>query len=138
MVLTEEESLRRVVMIVDDDEHTRAILSGFLQRELQVLTAESAHECIETLKRETVDLVLLDLLMPGMDGLAALREIRRDPAIAETPVVVLTAWEDPSALAEAKRLGVKECLIKPVFRRRLLRSVGAHLQPRLNGGHPRT
>ena len=118
---------RPVVMIVDDDDDTCAVLSRLLQDELQVLTARSAEECFEVLKRETVDLMLLDLLMPEMDGLAILREIRRNPAIATIPVIVVTAWDDVSALAEAKRLGAKECLIKPVFRRRLLRSVRTHL-----------
>jgi CheY-like chemotaxis protein len=113
---------------VDDDEDTCAILSGFLRGEFQVLTVQSAYQCLQTLKRKPVDLVLLDLLMPEIDGLGALREIRADPAVAETPVVVLTAWDDASALAEAKRLGAKECLIKPVFRRRLLRSVRTHLE----------
>ncbi len=125
-----ERSVRPVVIVVDDDDDTCAILSSFLQKELQVLTARSAEECFQILKRETVDLVLLDLLMPGTDGLAALREIRRNPATAQTPVIVVTAWDDVSALAEAKRQGVKECLIKPVFRRRLLRSVRTHLRPR--------
>jgi len=121
--------LRPVVMVVDDDDATCTILSGFLQNELQVLTAQSAGECFQILNRgETVDIVLLDLLMPEMDGLAALREIRSNPIIAKTPVIVVTAWDDVGALAEAKRLGAKECLIKPVFRRRLLRSVRTHLQ----------
>lgn len=118
---------RPVVMIVDDDDDTCAVLSRLLQDELQVLTARSAEECFQVLKRKTVDLVLLDLLMPEMDGLAILREIRGNPAIAKTPVIVVTAWDDASALAQAKRLGAKECLIKPVFRRRLLRSVRTHL-----------
>jgi CheY-like chemotaxis protein len=116
-------------MVVDDDNDTCTIFSSFLKGELQVLTAQSAEECFQILNRETVDLVLLDLLMPEMDGLAALREIRSNPAIAKTPVIVVTAWDDVSALAEAKRLGAKECLLKPVFRRRLLRSVRTHLQP---------
>jgi len=130
MVIAEKHARRPVVMIVDDDEDTCAILFGFLQREFQVLTVQSAQDCLQNLKREPVDLVLLDLLMPEFDGLAALREIRTDPAVAKTPVIVLTAWDDAGALAEAKRLGVKECLIKPVFRRRLLRSVRIHLQTR--------
>jgi CheY-like chemotaxis protein len=124
-----EESVRPVVIVVDDDDDTCAIFSGFLQSELQVLTARSAKECLQLLTRERVDLVLLDLLMSEMDGLTTLHEIRNNPAIAETPVVVVTAWDDVNALAEAKRLGVKECLIKPVFRQRLLRTVRAHLRP---------
>jgi CheY-like chemotaxis protein len=115
-------------MVVDDDDNTCTILSGFLSAEFEILTALSARECFQLLSRETVDLVLLDLLMPEMNGLTALREIRSNPAIAKTPVIVVTAWDDLDALAEAKRLGAKECIHKPVFRRRLLRSVRTHLQ----------
>jgi len=126
--IVREESFGPVVMVTDDDADTCIILSRFLQNELQVLTARSGKECLQILKRETVDLVLLDLLMPEMGGLATLREIRGNPAIAKTPVIVVTAWDDPDALAEAKRLGVKEYLIKPMLRRRLLRSVRTQLQ----------
>jgi CheY-like chemotaxis protein len=124
----EKHDRRPIALIVDDDADTCAILSGFLQSEFEVLTVHSAHQCLQTLKRNPVDLVLLDLLMPETDGLATLREIRANPTFANTPVVVLTAWDDANALAEAKRLGAKECLIKPVFRRRLLRSVRTHLE----------
>jgi CheY-like chemotaxis protein len=124
----EKHGRRPIALIVDDDADTCAILSGFLQSEFEVLTVHSAHQCLQTLKRNPVDLVLLDLLMPETDGLATLREIRANPTFANTAVVVLTAWDDASALAEAKRLGAKECLIKPVFRRRLLRSVRTHLE----------
>lgn len=128
MVIAEKRGRRPIALIVDDDTDTCAILYGFLQSEFQVLTVQSAHECIQTLKQTPADLVLLDLLMPETDGLTVLREMRADPALAKTPVVVLTAWDDPTALAEAKRLGAKECLIKPVYRRRLLRSVRIHLE----------
>lgn len=126
---TGEEDRRPVVLVVDDDEDTRIILFGFLQNEFRVIMARSGEECLQILQRETVALVLLDLLMPEMDGLAILREIRQNPVTAKTPVIVVTAWEDVSALAEAKHLGARECLLKPVFRRRLLRSVRTYLQP---------
>ena len=128
MANAENSHRRPTALIVDDDVDTCTILSGFLQDEFRVLTVQSTHQCLQTLKRKPVDLVVLDLLLPEIDGLAALREIRADPAVARTPVIVLTAWDDTSALAEAKRLGVKECLIKPVFRRQLLRSVRTHLE----------
>ena len=131
MVSSEKHGRRPIALIVDDDADTCRILSGFLQNEFQVVTVQSAHQCIETLKQNPIDLVLLDLLMPDTDGLSVLRQIRADPAVAEIPVVVLTAWDDARALAEAKRLGARECLIKPVFRRRLLRSVRTHVETNL-------
>jgi two-component system cell cycle response regulator len=125
--------LRPVIMIVDDDADTCTILSGFLKAEFEVLTAQSPAECFRILSRETVDLVLLDLLMPEMNGLAVLGKIGSNPTSAKTPVIVLTAWDDVDALTEAKRLGAKEYILKPIFRRRLLRSVRAHLQPKFRG-----
>jgi CheY-like chemotaxis protein len=128
-----EEKARPVVMVVDDDKDTCVILSGFLKDEFEILTAQSVQECFRILRRETVDLVLLDLLMPEMDGLAALREIGSNPTSAKTPIIVVTAWDDVDALAEAKRLGAKECILKPIFRRRLLRSVRTYLPPKFRG-----
>jgi CheY-like chemotaxis protein len=130
-MLSGGEKLRPVVMIVDDDDDTCLILSSFLKAEFEVLTVQSTADCFRILKRQPVDLVLLDLLMPEMNGLEALREMRSNPAIAKTPVIVLTAWDDIEALAEAKRLGAKEYILKPIFRRRLLRSVRTHLQPKV-------
>ena len=60
MMAVGEESVRPVVIVVDDDDDTCDILSGFLQNEFRVLTARSAEECLQILKRETADLVLLD------------------------------------------------------------------------------
>ena len=91
MANAEKLGRRLIALIVDDDADTCAILSGFLQSEFEVLTVHSAHQCLQTLKRNPVDLVLLDLLMPETDGLATLREIRANPTFANTPVVVLTA-----------------------------------------------
>jgi CheY-like chemotaxis protein len=128
-----EGKLRPVVIVVDDDYDTCTILSSFLKAEFDIVTTQSAQECLRVLRRETVDLVLLDLLMPEMNGLGALREIRANPASAKTPVIVLTAWDDVDALAEAKRLGAEECILKPIFRRRLVRSVRTHLRLKLRG-----
>jgi adenylate cyclase len=130
-MLSGGEKLRPVVMIVDDDDDTCLILSSFLKGEFEVMTVQSTADCFRILGRQPVDLVLLDLLMPGMNGLEALREMRSNPASAKTPVIVLTAWDDTEALAEAKRLGAKEYILKPIFRRRLLRSVRTHLQPKV-------
>lgn len=130
-MVAREEKARPVVMVVDDDKDTCTILSSFLKTEFDLVTTQSAQECFRILRRETVDLVLLDLLMPEMSGLGALREIKANPASAKTPVIVLTAWDDADALAEAKRLGAEEYILKPIFRRRLLRSVRAHLRPKL-------
>jgi len=117
-----------LVVLVDDDIDTRRIFSKFLGDEaIRVLSVGSAHECLQVLKGELVDLVLLDILMPDMDGLSVLREIRANLRTAELPVVIITALDDRVVLVEAKRLGALGCLIKPISRRQLLSSVRAQI-----------
>ena len=118
-----------IVLLIDDDQDTLEIFSQFLKKHvMKVLAATSGQAAFHTLGSERVDLVVLDLLMPEMDGIMVLHQMRKNSKTAETPVIVATVWDDQNAFAEAKRLGVKEYLIKPVLRRQLLRSVRTHLR----------
>jgi PleD family two-component response regulator len=120
-------SRRPIVLVVDDDSDTRKIFERFLIRDFNILSVASALECLETLDRERVDLILLDLLMPEIDGLTLLQRIRDTSATARIPVIVVTVWDHGASMRKAKTLGVKEYLIKPVVRRQLLRSVKSHI-----------
>ncbi|GDX78371.1 response regulator [Deltaproteobacteria bacterium] len=84
--------LRRV-LCVDDDADILAVVSLALRTlgGLTVLVAGSGVEALSILKKEKVDLVLLDVMMPGMDGLQTLASIREDPLTAGLPVVLMTA-----------------------------------------------
>ena len=79
----------------------------------KVLTAGNGEEALEVLKNaDKVDLVLTDMSMPGMDGSGLVREIRKMPRFAATPVYVITA--DVEMLEEYKQLGFDDMLIKPI------------------------
>lgn len=84
--------LRRV-LCVDDDADILAVVSLSLRTlgGLTVHVAGSGAEALQMLRREQVDLVLLDVMMPGMDGMQTLAAIRENPATATTPVVLMTA-----------------------------------------------
>jgi PAS domain S-box-containing protein len=112
------------LLVIDDTEVDRAILSSIFKDEYTVLEAGSAEEGLRLLreKKDTVDLVLLDMMMPGMGGLAFLKELRKDAEIADIPVVVATV--DASANMQNKMLeiGARDYILKPfvpavVFRR---------------------
>ena len=103
----------RKVLVVDDEEIVRLshmrTLSG---QNCNVEAARGADEALEKMQREPADVVLMDLRMPGMDGLAALKTIKeRWP---ETEVVIITGYPSVYTAREAVRLGAFDYLVKPV------------------------
>jgi putative two-component system response regulator len=120
--------IRGCVLAVDDDPDTREIYSRHLGAAgLTVFSADSAHGCFELIEREQIDLVLLDVMMPEMDGLKTLRLIKENAKTRDIPVIIVTVLDDAVVLAKALELGAEECLIKPVFKRQLLKAVRAHI-----------
>lgn len=116
------------IMVVDDDQDTVAILARHLQREGFVpIEANSGAQCLKLVLENEVDVILLDLMMPGMDGFQVVRELRKNPLTAEIPIIMITARDDLDARAEGMRLGVSDFLAKPVFRRQLASRVRAQL-----------
>jgi len=117
------------IMVVDDDPDTVSILARHLQREgFAPIEAISGAECLRIVHKHRVDLILLDLMMPGMDGFQVCRALKLDPETAEIPVIMITARDDLDARAEGMRLGVSDFLAKPVFRRQLANRIRAQLE----------
>ena len=125
-----EEAIRASqIMVVDDDQDTVAILARHLQREGFVpIEANSGAQCLKLVQENEVDVILLDLMMPDMDGFQVVRELRANPVTAEIPIIMITARDDLDARAEGMRLGVSDFLAKPVFRRQLASRVRAQLE----------
>jgi PleD family two-component response regulator len=117
------------VMIVDDDPAAVLILAHHLQYEgFTAVKASSGAECLRMVHESTIDLILLDLMMPEMDGFAVCLALKDNPQTARIPIIMVTARDDLAARAEAKRLGVIDFLAKPIFRRQL----GNRLRTQLN------
>jgi diguanylate cyclase (GGDEF)-like protein len=103
------------LLIVDDVGDNRAILSRrFLRRGFDVVEAESGLAAIEVVDRETIDLVLLDVMMPGIDGIETLRRIRSRKSASVLPVIMVTAKSESENIAEALELGANDYVTKPV------------------------
>ena len=115
------------ILIVDDDPDTLTLLALTLRRAgFRVSRAQSGQEAVALVKSQTFDLVLLDLMMPGMSGLDALRAIR--VARDRMPrVLVLTAKSAFADQVTARQLGAVGYLLKPVTRDELLRRIRAAL-----------
>ncbi|MBV1884278.1 MAG: response regulator [Pseudomonadales bacterium] len=101
-------------LVVDDSKSARVMLSRLLSKGgMNVDLAESAEEALEYLKSQKPDVVFMDHMMPGMDGLEATRKITQDPSTASIPVVMYTSKEGAEYLAEAKSSGAIGVLPKP-------------------------
>ncbi|HUN59343.1 MAG TPA: response regulator [Candidatus Binataceae bacterium] len=117
------------IMVVDDDPDTVSILARHLQREgFVAVEAVSGAECLRLVREHPVDVILLDLMMPDMDGFEVCRALKDERRTAEIPVIMITARDDLDARAEGMRLGVSDFLAKPVFRRQLANRIRAQLE----------
>lgn len=116
------------VLVVDDQPSNLRIISALLSRHgYTVHTAESGEEALDALERQSADLLLLDMMMPGMDGFELLEEVRRHPDWSSVPVVFLTAAHDRDLLLRAFDSGAVDYVTKPFMPEELLARVQAHI-----------
>ena len=101
------------ILIVDDDKNIRNILEIALEEEWTVVAASSGEEAVELATNEQPELILLDRMMPGMDGLSTLRELRSREATRSVPVIFLTARVQTQDLEDYSGEGVLGLLSKP-------------------------
>ena len=105
---------RARVLVTDDDRMIRMLVRMLLEKEgLEVLEAENGAMAIEVARRERPDLMLMDLMMPNMDGFQALERIRRDVSLASLPVIVLTSETGDGVERRVLDLGADDYLVKP-------------------------
>jgi adenylate cyclase len=104
-----------VVLIVDDNEDNRFTLSMRLEAcgYENIVTAENGREALEKMRQGPVDLVLLDIMMPELDGYGVLEELRTDTALRDIPVVMISALEDINSVVRCIELGATDYLTKP-------------------------
>lgn len=119
------------VLVVDDEPHIGRIIRTRLEQDgFTVHLAEHGPEALAILQRdETIALIVLDLMMPGMSGIDVLRVLRSDVRWSALPCIVLTAAGQDAQLREAEQLGVSEIMTKPFSPRRLLSRVRAYTTP---------
>ena len=106
---------RSTILLIDDQPSNLALLQALLQDEgYRLLTAKDAQQALRLLEREQVDVVLSDVLMPGMSGFELCRQIRQRPALEQMPVLLVTSLEDHDSKLQGLQAGADDFISKPI------------------------
>jgi response regulator RpfG family c-di-GMP phosphodiesterase len=106
---------RSKILIVDDDHKNLALVSRYVEHMgYEPIVSSSGFEAIETAKREKPDLILLDVMLPDLDGFEVLSIIKTDAEICDTPIVLITALNDDQNRIRSKELGAEDFITKPI------------------------
>ena len=112
------------ILLIDDEKDFLSLLEDTLEiRDFEVIAVDNAVEAGMELASKLPELILMDIKMPGIDGLQACAAIRRNPATKNIPIIVVSALSDESYRKEARKLGVAEYFVKPVDIEKLIRKI---------------
>jgi CheY-like chemotaxis protein len=101
------------ILVIEDNRLNREMVKASLEQEgFQVSVASTGEEGLEKLKNEKIDLVILDLILPGLDGFGVISIIKSDPQTKQIPIVVFTVRDSKQEMDEVKRLGAEYCYVK--------------------------
>lgn len=125
------------ILVVDDDPDTLTLIGLTLQRRgFEVLKAQSGQQALNLLTHDMPDLVILDVMMPQMDGYEVCREIKAQPRIAHLPIVMLTAKAQTASQLEGFRAGAIDYITKPVHPQDLVKRIQSVLDKTAQGQPP--
>ncbi|MEM0953691.1 MAG: response regulator [Pseudomonadota bacterium] len=126
--MDEEVAFMGRILVVDDDRSLLTIIDGILGGDYDVTLASSGQEALEILASSTFDLILLDIMMPGMTGMEVCAAIKANDTISDIPVVFLTGMEDDDAEEAALDAGAADFISKPIRPRILSTRVAMQIQ----------
>lgn len=126
--ISEKDVMPQKILLVEDERINREVAEVILRDQgFEVIVAQDGQEGIERARTEQPDLIVMDLLMPVLDGLSASRELKADPATAHIPILVVTAKASTADRHAAEAAGCDGFLSKPYQNRALVETVRAHL-----------
>jgi len=127
--------LKGSVLIVEDEADIREMVSYNLQKEgYQVAAVGSGEEALDLVESRRFDVLLLDLMLPGIDGLAVCRELKQRPATQSTPIIVISAKRDETDVVVGLKLGADDYITKPFSAKVLIARIEAVLRRMASNG----
>lgn len=120
--------MAKKILIVDDEVHILELIRFNLEKEYQVSTAGSGEEALEILSKESMDLMILDLMLPGMDGIQVCNRVRNQKDLMQLPIIMLTAKNEDADRILGLEVGADDYLSKPFNVRELQARIKAVLR----------
>lgn len=126
---TPDSAARRRVLIVDDEESMRLLLGRTVEAvpSVEITLAGTCEEALHLAGSRNYDVILLDLLMPGVGGIEVLKAIRSAPPNRETPVIIVSVMADEDTKMVCRSLGISDYIVKPIVRDSIVAAVKAQI-----------
>jgi PleD family two-component response regulator len=120
--------MKKAILAVDDSRTVLNMVDLYLKKDYQVFATTSGNQALQILQKQTVDLILLDIMMPEMDGLTLLKKIREKKAHRDIPVLFLTSDAHKATVLESFQSGIQGYVLKPVAKEELLKRIKETLE----------
>ena len=105
--------MAKKILLIEDDPFLSSLLGNRLKKEgFDLLAVKSGNEVVKTLKNSAIDLVLLDIILPDKSGFEVLEDIKSDPQVAKTPVIIISNLGQDKDIEKAKDLGIVDYVVK--------------------------
>ena len=116
------------VLVVDDEENVRRLVRSMLGNKYIILEAKDGEEAIDIARSQRADIILMDIMMPNIDGYTACHTIKKDPVTKAIPVVMLTAIDHELNVKLSQEMGASGYITKPFSPRDLLDTIDRFLK----------
>ena len=125
------------ILLVEDNAVNRRLASFLLRSQgYQVLEAATAQEAFEIIKTDRPDLIVMDIQLPGMDGLEATKKLKEDPATRDIPVVAVTSYAMKGDREKALAAGCAGYITKPIDKTTFVQEISAHVGDKSRQSEP--
>lgn len=123
--------MKRRILVVDDQPDNIKVISEILTSDYKLFLANSGEQALEVIELEIPDLILLDIMMPGMDGYEVCRQLKNNPIYSHVPIIFLTAKTDEKAIVKGLEMGAVDYVTKPFLKKEIRVRVKNHIEAKL-------
>ncbi len=116
------------ILIVDDSEKIRRIVTHFLEDDYELLTAVETEEAYQLMNKHDIDLLLLDVMLPQKDGITFMKELKEEDRFKDIPVLIMSARRDKKTVVQSVTEGAEDYVLKPFDRETLLDKIRKKLK----------
>jgi CheY-like chemotaxis protein len=116
------------ILSVDDEPDISDLLTHILGNDYRVVSTTNADDAIEILRKDSIDIALLDIRMPGIDGFELCKKIKSDPLLRVIPVIFVSAYHSPEDIKKGYQLNANDFIYKPFIKEEVQAKIKVHLK----------